>query len=76
MTYSLGVTGVRADNPPQIKNLTVSDPQAVLGGQANAMMRGTHFLCKRPDGSERYYMIDAERSVPGQPPVLIPTGNR
>lgn len=75
MTYSLNVKGVRADNPPQVQNLTVSDPQAVPGGQANAMMRNTRFLVKRPDGSERYYVIDAERSIPGLPPVLIPVGN-
>jgi len=75
VTYSLNVKGVRANNPPQIQNLTVSDPQAVLGGQLLAMQLGTEFLCKRPDGSERYHRIDAERSIPGQPPVLIAVGN-
>lgn len=74
MTYSVGIKGVRADNPPQIQNLTVSDTQATAGNQALAMQQGTHFLCKRPDGSERYYRIDAERSIPGQPPVLVATG--
>lgn len=75
MTYSLNAKGVRADNPPQIQNLTVSDTQALAGSQALAMQQGARFLVKRPDGSERYYRIDAERSIPGQPPVLIPVGN-
>lgn len=75
MTYSLNVKGVRAENPPQIQSFTVSDPQAVAGGQALAMQQGAHFLVKRPDGSERYYRIDAERSIPGQAPVLIAVGN-
>ena len=75
MTYSVNAKGVRADNPPQIQNLTVSDTQATTGGQALAMQQGAHFLCKRPDGSERYFRIDAERSIPGYPPVLIPSGN-
>lgn len=75
MTYSLNVKGVRADNPPQIQNITVSDPQAVAGGQALAMQLQTEFLCQRPDGSQRFYRIDAERSIPGQAPVLIAVGN-
>lgn len=75
MTYSLNVKGVRADNPPQIQNIVVSDPQAVAGGQALAMQTGAHFLCLRPDGSQRYFRIDAERSIPGQPPVLLAVGN-
>lgn len=74
MTYSLNVKGVRADNPSQPQNLTVSDEQATLGGQQYTMMQGTHFLVKRPDGGESYYRIDAERSIPGYPPVLIPVG--
>lgn len=74
MTYTLGITGVRADNPAQPQNLTLSDANARAGNQANAMQAGTHFLCKGPDGAERYYRIDAERSIPGQTPVLIPTG--
>lgn len=75
MTYSLAIKGVRADNPPQIQNLTVSDLQGTAGGQALAMQQGTHFLCKRADGSERLFRIDAERSIPGQAPVLVAVGN-
>lgn len=74
MTYSLAIKGVRADNPPQVQNLTVSDPQGVAGGQAQAMQLGTAFLCKGPDGAERYYTIDAERSIPGLTPVLRAVG--
>lgn len=75
MTYSLAVKGVRADSPSQPLNYTVSDPQAVAGGQTLAMQQGAHFLVKRPDGSERYFRIDSERSIPGQAPVLIAVGN-
>lgn len=75
MTYSMNIKGARADNPPQIASIVVSDPQAVAGGQSLAMRQGLSFLCQRPDGSQRYYRIDAERSIPGQTPVLIAVGN-
>lgn len=75
MTYSLNIKGARADNPAQPANIVVSDPQAVAGGQALAMQQGLSFLCQRPDGSQRYYRIDAERSIPGQTPILIAVGN-
>lgn len=74
MTYSLGITGARADNPPQILNTTLSDANARSGSLANAMQNGTAFLCKGPDGAERYYTIDAERSVPGLTTVLRAVG--
>ena len=70
MTYSLAVKGVGAHNPALPQTLTLSDANAVLGSQQNAMSLGTAFLCKRPDGSERLYVIDAERSIPGYPPVM------
>lgn len=72
MTYSVNAKGVRADNPPQIQNLVLSDTQALVGGQQLALQLGTAFLCKGPDGAERYYVIDDSRYVVGQPPVLIP----
>lgn len=74
MTYSLGITGARADNPPQILNNTLSDANARAGSQAAAMRLGTAFLCKGPDGAERYYTIDASRSIPGVSTVLLPVG--
>jgi len=74
VTYSLSIKGVRADNPTQPQNTTVSDAYALAGGQQLAMADGIAFLCKGPDGVERYYVIDASRYVVGQPPVLIPLG--
>jgi len=74
VTYSLAVTGARADNPPQILNNTLSDANARAGNQANAMQNGTAFLCKGPDGAERYYTIDASRSIPGVSVVLQAVG--
>lgn len=74
MTYSLGITGARADNPPQILNTTLSDANARNGNLANAMQNRTAFLCKGPDGAERYYTIDAERSIPGVSTVLRAVG--
>ena len=75
MTYSLNAKGVRADNPAQPQNITLSDTQALPAEQALATQQGANILCRRPDGSERYFKIDAERSIPGYPPVLIPAGN-
>jgi hypothetical protein len=72
VTYSVNAKGVRADNPPQIQNLVLSDTQSNVGAQQNAMSDNVAFLCKGPDGVERYYVIDASRYVAGQPPVLIP----
>lgn len=31
-----------------------------------------YVLCKNPDGSQSYYRIDAERSIPGVSLVMIP----
>lgn len=74
MTYSVGATGIRAGNFAQPVTQILSDDQATVGAQALAQQRGTHFLCKGPDGFQRYFAIDAERSVPGLPPILLPTG--
>ena len=71
-TYSQSVTGINAGaryNAP--KTLQVGDTDAagnvvgIDGGQRGVMMRGNQVLCKNPDGSQSYYTIDAERSVPG-----------
>jgi hypothetical protein len=69
-TYSLAVLGTGAHNPFQPELLTISDPNAQLGSQASAMQTGLSFLCKRQDGSEALYRLDAERSTPALP-VLI-----
>jgi hypothetical protein len=53
------------------KILTVNDVQAPVGAQQNAMQTGLEFLALGPDGMQRLYHIDAERSIPGQPPILV-----
>lgn len=74
MTYSLAVTGAPAGALPfQGKNLLLSDANATSGAMANAMQNGTPFLCKRPDGSQGLYQLDAERSTPALP-ILKPVG--
>lgn len=66
MTYSLGATGQRADYRPAVTNtLDVGDEAGLLGSQQNAARNGTPILCRGPDGSQDYYTIDAERSLPG-----------
>ncbi len=70
MTYSLSITGMNANHQSTVANLTLSDTNALPGGQQLAMAQGAYFLCKRPDGSQAYYRLDAERSTPALP-VLI-----
>lgn len=65
MTYSLAVKGCRADSLFQVNNVTVSDTAGLIGGQQGAMQTNAQVLCKNPDGSQSYYTIDAERSLPG-----------
>ena len=36
------------------------------------MMTNDYILCKNPDGSQSYYVIDAERSIPGVSLVMRP----
>lgn len=75
MTYSLGITGARADNFAQPLNQVISDSSARFpGAQQRAMMHGRAMLCRGPDGVESYYVIDAERSIPGVSLVLLPVG--
>ena len=65
-TYSLGATGRRADQTPAATNFVkVGDTAGTIGAQQRAMVRGTPILCKNPDGSQSWYTIDAERSLPG-----------
>lgn len=71
MTYSLGITGAGADSVRQVESLTIEDAYARPGDMAQAMSLGAVFLAKGPDGAERYYRFDAERSTPDVP-VLIP----
>lgn len=71
MTYSLGTAGVSANTLfTATEPITLSDQQATPGGMEAAMQTGTAFLCKNPDLSQTYYVLDAERSTPSKP-VLI-----
>lgn len=69
-TYSLAITGALADNPNLVTNITLPDTSAQVGRQANAAMVNTQMLCKNVDGSQSWYTIDAERSIPGVSRVL------
>jgi len=82
MTYSLAVKGALNDSVAQVENMTLADQ--VIGGGATvtiptpggmqqAMRLGTQFLAKGPDGAERLYRLDAERSTPDVP-ILVPVG--
>ena len=65
-TYSLGATGREADQTPYVTSfLKVGDTAGTLGAQQLAASDGTPILCKLPDGSQAWYVIDAERSSPG-----------
>ena len=70
MTYSLSVTGVDATQRGTLALLTLADANARSGAQQLAMAQGTQFLCKGPDGAERIYRLDAERSTPSVP-ILV-----
>lgn len=69
-TYSLGATGARADQKFAVNNVQIGDSAGLAGSQQLAMATGAQILCKRPDGSQRWFTIDAERSLPGGPVVL------
>lgn len=66
MTYSLGATGRLADNTVSVtENIDVGDEAGRVGSQQNAMQNNSRILCRNPDGSQSWYTIDAERSLPG-----------
>ena len=82
-TYSQSITGINAGaryNTPA--SIRVGDLDAAgnalnslagaVGAQQGSMMRGNQILCKNPDGSQSYYVIDAERSIPGVSLVMRP----
>lgn len=80
-TYSQSITGINAGaryNVP--KTIQVGDTDAagnaLLSGcapcQQGSMQRGNQILCKNPDGSQSWYTIDAERSIPGVSLVMRP----
>ena len=64
-TYSLSVTGQRADQQFAASTLKVGDTVGPDNLHMQSMRLNTQILCKNPDGSQSYYTIDAERSLPG-----------
>jgi hypothetical protein len=80
-TYSQSITGINAGaryNAPA--NVRVGDTdingnvtQNWAPDAAGALTsRNNYILCKNPDGSQSYYRVDAERSIPGVSLVMIP----
>ena len=79
MTYSQSLTGspigVFAPNSTQLPDKGLSGnvvvqqcpPGAFSGAAQQAMRLNDYLLCKNPDGSQAYYVYDAERSTPGKP---------
>jgi len=78
-TYSQSITGTNVGACYNPANLSVGDAD-IAGNDLNktgaswqtTMTRGGYVLCKNPDGSQSYYKIDAERSIPGVSLVMIP----
>jgi len=83
-TYSQSITGINAGTVFTPKTVQVGDLDAAggaldslsggTGAQQRVTMRGNQILCKNPDGSQSWYTIDAERSVPGVSLVMRPVG--
>jgi hypothetical protein len=79
-TYSQSVTGINAGaRYNTAATLKVGDTDIAGDNilnyapniQGNTSDNG-YILCKNPDGSQSYYRIDAERSIPGVSLVMIP----
>jgi hypothetical protein len=81
-TYSQSVTGINAGSRYTAKAVQVGDVSIIAGdvigpaaaSQAGAMSQGVQVLCKNADGSQSWYTIDAERSIPGVSLVMRPVG--
>jgi hypothetical protein len=79
-TYSQSVTGINAGaryNSPATVRVGDTDlsGDVILNYAPNIQqqcMDNDYILCKNPDGSQSYYRIDAERTIPGVSLVLIP----
>lgn len=78
MTYSLANTGATvnpqgamSNNPNLVKNHQIDD--AIVNSpmaEQQAMSLNTPFLGKRADGGQAWYVLDAERTIPGVLRVL------
>ncbi len=76
-TYSLATTGLETGFITATERQTIPDAAipasgttivtATLGGMMQAMQQNTPLLCKGPDGSFKWYTLDAERSTPTVP---------
>ncbi len=73
-TYSVGVTGLRADTQFTTNETLKMPDSGCQGAQDNnpsglqyAMSVNEPMLCKRNDGSFGWYTLDAERSTPTIP---------
>lgn len=64
-TYSLAATGQLSGSLFAVATEKVGDSAGLIGSQQLAMAQNTQVLCKNPDGSQSYYTLDAERSLPG-----------
>ena len=70
-TYSLASTGRRADEAGFAVNTVQIPDSAGPTGHSYTQQTGAQILCKNPDGSQSWYTIDAERSIPGVSLVMI-----
>ena len=71
-TYSQSATiGLSANSPfaalqqTTFRHTILPDSSALVGGQQLAAATGAQILCLMPDGSQKFFTIDAERSRPG-----------
>ncbi len=79
-TFSQSLTGINAGTRYTPATVQVGDLD--ISGNVNqkyvpdvagmVTSRNSYILCKNPDGSQSYYRIDAERSIPGVSLVMIP----
>ena len=81
-TFSQSITGVNANarynavKTVQLGDTDIAGNALLTSGRARdgMMSRGDQILCKNPDGSQSWYTIDAERSVPGVSLVMRAVG--
>jgi hypothetical protein len=80
-TFSQSLTGINAGARYNVaKTVQIGDLDAAsnvigaggAGSQQGSMARGNQILCKNPDGSQSWYTIDAERTIPGVSVVMRP----
>lgn len=77
-TYSQSLTGMNAGSRYTAASIRVGDTDLSGDAQLNYAPNiqgqcrdNDYVLCKNPDGSQSYYRIDAERTIPGVSLVMI-----